>query len=161
MIYCMSDIHGDYEKYRRMLEAISLREEDTLYILGDVVDRGPEPVQILLDMMQRPNVRPVLGNHEYMAVLCLRALVKEVTEETIAELSAETSINLFCVPVPYAAKDSPPCKDRLLSVVTVSVSPPDSCVHAARPTAHTEIRRASNAMMIFFIVNVLLPFVQV
>lgn len=90
MIYCMSDIHGDYEKYRRMLETISLREEDTLYILGDVVDRGSEPVPILLDMMQRSNVRPVLGNHEYMAVLCLRALVKKITEETISEFSAET-----------------------------------------------------------------------
>ena len=37
MIYCMSDIHGDYEKYRRMMETITLRKEDTLYILGDVV----------------------------------------------------------------------------------------------------------------------------
>lgn len=89
MIYCMSDIHGDYEKYRRMLETIQLKETDTLYILGDVADRGPEPVSILLDMMKRPNVRPILGNHEYMAVLCLRVLTKEVTEETIAEFSAE------------------------------------------------------------------------
>lgn len=75
MIYCMSDIHGDYEKYRRMLETIPLREEDTLYILGDVVDRGPEPIAVLLDMMKRPNIRSILGNHEYMAVLCLRTLV--------------------------------------------------------------------------------------
>ena len=81
MIYCMSDIHGDYEKYRRMLETISLCGEDTLYILGDAVDRGPEPIPILLDMMQRPNVRPVLGNHEYMAALCLCALVKKITEK--------------------------------------------------------------------------------
>ena len=59
MIYCMSDIHGDYEKYRRMLETIQLKETDTLYILGDVADRGPEQVSILLDMMKRPNVRPI------------------------------------------------------------------------------------------------------
>ena len=95
MIYCMSDIHGDYEKYCRMLEIIRLREEDRLYILGDVVDRGPEPIQILLDMMQRFNIRPILGNHEYMAVLCLHALTKEVTEETIAELSAENIKDLL------------------------------------------------------------------
>ena len=37
--YVMSDIHGEYEKYCRMLEKIALSEEDTLYILGDVVDR--------------------------------------------------------------------------------------------------------------------------
>ena len=95
MVYCMADIHGDYEKYRRMLETISLRREDTLYILGDVVDRGPEPIPILLDMMRRPNIRPILGNHEYMAVLCLRALAKEITEQTIAALSAENIKDLF------------------------------------------------------------------
>lgn len=95
MIYCMSDIHGDYEKYRRMLETIQLCEEDTLYILGDVVDRGPEPVKILLDMMKRPNVRPILGNHEYMAVLCLRSLAREITGETISELSAENLRDLW------------------------------------------------------------------
>lgn len=89
MTYCISDIHGDYEKYRRMLKTIQLCEEDTLYILGDVVDRGPEPIPILLDMMKRPNVRPILGNHEYMAVLCLRPLTREITGETISELSAE------------------------------------------------------------------------
>ena len=42
MIYVMSDIHGCYEKYRQMLDLIRFCEEDTLYILGDVVDRGPD-----------------------------------------------------------------------------------------------------------------------
>lgn len=40
-------------------------------------------------------MRPVLGNHEYMAVLCLRALVKKITEETISEFSAETVRDLW------------------------------------------------------------------
>ena len=37
----MSDIHGEYDKYLAMLEQIDLSEDDTLYVLGDVVDRGP------------------------------------------------------------------------------------------------------------------------
>ena len=61
MVYVMSDIHGEYDKYRRMLEKIRFSDNDILYILGDVVDRGPEPVKILLDMMKRPNVVPLLG----------------------------------------------------------------------------------------------------
>ena len=28
-----------------LLEQIGIRKEDTLYILGDVVDRGPEPMK--------------------------------------------------------------------------------------------------------------------
>ena len=42
MIYVMSDLHGCYEKYRAMLETIRFAEEDALYVLGDVLDRGPD-----------------------------------------------------------------------------------------------------------------------
>lgn len=38
MIYCISDIHGQYKQYKKMLECIDLKEEDTLYVLGDVID---------------------------------------------------------------------------------------------------------------------------
>ena len=31
MIYVMSDIHGMYEKYEKMLKQIDLSEKDTLY----------------------------------------------------------------------------------------------------------------------------------
>ena len=48
-----------------MLSQLSLRPDDTLYILGDVIDRGPDGVKILQDMMARPNVVPILGNHEF------------------------------------------------------------------------------------------------
>ena len=32
MIYVMSDIHGAYDKYKRMLDKIDFKEEDTLYM---------------------------------------------------------------------------------------------------------------------------------
>ena len=40
--YVMSDFHGRHDLFLRMLEKISFCEEDTLYILGDVADRGPD-----------------------------------------------------------------------------------------------------------------------
>ena len=36
MIYAMSDLHGYYDKYTKMLEKITFSDDDTLYILGDV-----------------------------------------------------------------------------------------------------------------------------
>ena len=36
MTYVMSDIHGYYEKYRSMLEAIEFAEDDTLYTLPEI-----------------------------------------------------------------------------------------------------------------------------
>ena len=65
-----------------MLEKIRLTDQDTLYILGDVVDRGPHPVKVLLKMMEMPNVVPILGNHEFMAFHCLSFLMDEITESS-------------------------------------------------------------------------------
>ncbi len=74
MIYCMSDLHGRYDLFKEMLEKIHFSDEDTLYILGDIVDRGPEPIEILFDVMKRPNVYCLLGNHEVMALAVLKDL---------------------------------------------------------------------------------------
>lgn len=95
MLYAMSDLHGEYEKYLAMLEKIKFSQEDTLYLLGDLVDRGPEPVKILQDIMQRPNVYPLLGNHEVMAVYILKQLLVEVTEETISQVDAYLMENIM------------------------------------------------------------------
>ena len=64
MVYVMSDIHGEKDRYDTMLDRIQFTNNDTLYILGDVIDRGPYGIDILRDMMQRPNIHLILGNHE-------------------------------------------------------------------------------------------------
>lgn len=81
MIYVMSDIHGCKDEYFEALRQINLKEEDTLYVLGDVVDRGQDGIAILQDMMMRANVIPLIGNHDYMALLMLRKLNVTITEE--------------------------------------------------------------------------------
>ncbi len=68
MIYAISDLHGCSEKYKRLLKTIRFCDADTLYVLGDVVDRGDGGIGILLDMEKRPNVIPVIGNHESLAL---------------------------------------------------------------------------------------------
>lgn len=64
--YLISDIHGEYRKLLNMLRVIDFREEDTLYIIGDVVDRGEEPIEIIEWVMNTPNVHLLRGNHESM-----------------------------------------------------------------------------------------------
>lgn len=86
MIYCISDIHGNYEAYQDILHQINFMEADTLYVLGDVIDRGQNSLKILFDMMFRPNVIPIIGNHEYMGLQCLRFLSSEITEGSIRQL---------------------------------------------------------------------------
>lgn len=81
--YVMSDIHGNYQKYQQALKTINLQENDILYVLGDVIDRGTGSCKILLDMMCHFNIIPLLGNHEFMAITVLSKLVEEITEDTI------------------------------------------------------------------------------
>lgn len=66
MVYVMSDIHGNRAKFDSIMEQIRLNAEDTLYILGDIVDRGPDPIGILRQVMGMDNVKMLLGNHEHM-----------------------------------------------------------------------------------------------
>lgn len=66
MIYVMSDIHGYYSKFKTMLKKIKFTDNDYLYILGDVIDRGPQPIPLLIDIMSRENITLLMGNHELM-----------------------------------------------------------------------------------------------
>lgn len=81
MIYAMSDLHGCYDLYIKMLEKINFSEKDTLYILGDVIDRGDGGIKILLDMMERKNIIPLLGNHDYTCAYLLKRLKSKATPE--------------------------------------------------------------------------------
>lgn len=66
MTYVLSDIHGNLQRFNSVLEQIKLKPEDSLYILGDVVDRYPHGIEILQTIMAMPNAHMLLGNHEYM-----------------------------------------------------------------------------------------------
>lgn len=71
MHYVLSDIHGNERRFRSIMKQIGLQAEDTLYVLGDVMDRHPGGIRILRELMAMPNAKLLLGNHEYMM---LRAL---------------------------------------------------------------------------------------
>ena len=66
MVYCMADIHGEIDRFHTMLKQIHLTAEDTLYIIGDVIDRHPCGLELLREIMCCPNMIMLLGNHEQM-----------------------------------------------------------------------------------------------
>lgn len=80
MTYVMSDLHGAFDKYITMLEKIDFGADDELYVIGDVVDRGEQPMDILFDMMNRANVYPLMGNHDLIALNLLPKVNKTLIE---------------------------------------------------------------------------------
>ena len=64
--YVMADIHGEIDRFHAMLDLINFSADDQLYIIGDVIDRGAEGVEILLEIIDKGNIHLILGNHEDM-----------------------------------------------------------------------------------------------
>lgn len=71
MIYVMSDIHGQKRRFDSVMKQINLQPEDTLYVLGDVIDRNPDGIKILRQIMAMSNAKMLLGNHELMMMNAL------------------------------------------------------------------------------------------
>jgi serine/threonine protein phosphatase 1 len=68
-ILAISDIHGMLEKFNGLLEMVKYNpKEDQLILLGDYVDRGPEPIKTLLKVAElvENGAIALRGNHEDM-----------------------------------------------------------------------------------------------
>ena len=69
-IFVMSDIHGQYELFLKMLDKIKLKRKDLLVIIGDICDRGKKSYEIYIKCMKMIklgyNLKFILGNHEDM-----------------------------------------------------------------------------------------------
>ena len=74
MTYVVSDIHGCFDKFNALLKKINFSDRDIMYVLGDIVDYGDEPMELLCDLSMRVNVIPVLGERDYKAYRLLTAL---------------------------------------------------------------------------------------
>ena len=64
MIYLISDVHGRYEEFVRLLRKVRFRKTDQLYVLGDVIDRGENNLKMLDFCRLEENVTLLKGNHE-------------------------------------------------------------------------------------------------
>lgn len=65
----IGDIHGCSKALRAVLEAVDPRCDDTLVLLGDYVDRGPDSrgvVEELMQVRQSCQMVALRGNHELM-----------------------------------------------------------------------------------------------
>ena len=80
--YVFSDVHGMYGSY---IEAMSkMTPNDTVIILGDVIDRGSGGIKILQDIIRRqkdkehnPEIIFMMGNHEMQFLIAMGAIKRQ------------------------------------------------------------------------------------
>ena len=65
-LYCIGDLQGCNRPFQRLLEAIDFSpSRDTLYLLGDLVNRGPDSLGVLRSLMALGDAAQcLLGNHD-------------------------------------------------------------------------------------------------
>ena len=72
-LYVVSDVHGYVSDLARGLEEIGFGGDDQLWILGDLLDRGPDGIgviDLLMSLQQQApeQVHVLMGNHEALAL---------------------------------------------------------------------------------------------
>lgn len=72
-LFVVSDVHGYRDDLERRLDDIDLAGGDQLWILGDLLDRGPDgigSIDLVRSLQQRfpDQVHVLMGNHEILAL---------------------------------------------------------------------------------------------
>lgn len=62
--YVFSDVHGHCKTLERLLSRVSPSANDEVWVLGDMIDRGPDPVGVMRLCRSLPNAHVLMGNHE-------------------------------------------------------------------------------------------------
>ena len=85
--FVVSDLHGNGNIYNSIMYYLenlkdSLDEDITLYINGDLIDRGIDSASMLLDVMKRVNnhskikIEYLAGNHELLMYKALNKIIR-------------------------------------------------------------------------------------
>ena len=61
----IGDVHGHYQGLQNLFSLLDLDDQDRVYFLGDLIDRGPESAQVV-EFVRTGNYPCLLGNHEQM-----------------------------------------------------------------------------------------------
>lgn len=78
----VSDIHGQYELFKKLLEVIDFSDSDVMYILGDIIDKGNKSLKLIDYIRKKENIICILGNHEYEFLKYYDRLTKEYCDKT-------------------------------------------------------------------------------
>lgn len=85
MNYIVSDIHGEYGLFCRLMDKVGFSGGDRLFVLGDILGKGADELRLARLIFSMPEATVIAGNHEYDFIKHYRALVSGYGEEAAVE----------------------------------------------------------------------------
>lgn len=73
-VYCSSDWHGCANPAMKVFDY--LKPDDTLYFIGDAIDRGNDGIKLMNKLLTDNRVIYLKGNHEEFMEMCLPLLIE-------------------------------------------------------------------------------------
>ncbi|MBQ7760969.1 MAG: metallophosphoesterase [Clostridia bacterium] len=65
MTYFVSDLHGELELFKSLLEKIQFSSNDKMYVCGDILEKGDSSVGLAKYIFSFPNIFCIVGNHDH------------------------------------------------------------------------------------------------
>jgi serine/threonine protein phosphatase 1 len=86
----IGDIHGCFAELLDLCEKAGIGEDDVVFSVGDLVDRGPDPSGVVNFFRTRPNSAALVGNHERKHIRGVLSYSQQVARLQLGERYADT-----------------------------------------------------------------------
>ena len=85
--FIVGDVQGCYQELEELLTKCDFEKgNDHLWLVGDLINRGPENVAVLDWIINTPNVTSVLGNHDLHFLAIALGRKKQTKGDTLDDL---------------------------------------------------------------------------
>ena len=91
--YAIGDIQGCFSEFIALLEKVNFnKDDDQLWLVGDLINRGPQNLETILFLKSLPNVTCVLGNHDLHFLAVATGVHKASKSDTLHDLLASPDL---------------------------------------------------------------------
>lgn len=97
-VYAIGDVQGCYSALLALLDKINFQPaRDTLWFTGDLVNRGPQSLEVLRFVQRLPNQITVLGNHDLHLLAVAAGAAPARKRDTFENLLAAPDLDALLV----------------------------------------------------------------
>ncbi len=143
--YALTDIHGCVRTFKALVQQLALQQTDELYILGDMVNKGPDSkgvIDFILGLEQQCHTYCLRGNHDQ---LLLDATKKNAKASSLTATEKKLLLQSFGI---TALGELPKKYKKFLKRLPYYIELPDyMLVHAGFDFTKENIFENKNAML--------------